>query len=40
MRIRKKETSVGILGKILNIFSNSNKDSYSCKYINDTYGGG
>lgn len=40
MKIRKVEPSVGILGKILNIFSNSNKDSYSCKYINDTYGGG
>lgn len=40
MKIRKVEPSVGILGKILNIFSSSNKDSYSCKYINDTYGGG
>ena len=38
--IIKAEKSVGVLGKILNIFSNSNKDSYSCKYINDTYGGG
>ena len=40
MKIRKIEPSVGILGKILNIFSSSNKDSYSCKYINDTYGRG
>lgn len=40
MKIRKIEPSVGILGKILNIFNSSNKDSYSCKYINDTYGGG
>ena len=40
MKIRKVEPSVGILGKILNIFSKSDKDSYSCKYINDTYGGG
>lgn len=38
--IIKAEKSVGILGKILNIFSKSDKDSYSCKYINDTYGGG
>lgn len=40
MRIKKKETSVGILGKILNAFSNSNKDAYSSDYINKTYGGG
>lgn len=38
--IIKAEKSVGVLGKILNLFSNSDKDSYSCKYINDTYGGG
>lgn len=35
MKIRKIEPSVGILGKILNIFSNSNKDTYSCDYINN-----
>lgn len=40
MRIRKTEQSVGILGKILNAFSNSNKDTYSSDYINKTYGGG
>lgn len=34
MKIRKVEPSVGILGKILNIFSSSNKDTYSCDYIN------
>ena len=39
MKIRKIEPSVGILGKILNIFSNSDKDTYSCDYLNnnDTY---
>ena len=35
MRIKKVEPSIGILGKILNIFSNSNKDTYSCNYINN-----
>ena len=34
MKIRKIEPSIGILGKILNIFSSSNKDTYSCDYIN------
>lgn len=34
MKIKKKLQSVGILGKILNIFSNSDKDTYSCDYIN------
>lgn len=39
MKIRKVEPSVGILGKILNLFSNSKKDTYSCDYLNnnDTY---
>lgn len=35
MKIRKVEPSVGILGKILNIFSSSNKDTYSCDYLNN-----
>ena len=35
MKIRKIAPSVGILGKILNIFSNSDKDTYSCNYINN-----
>lgn len=34
MKIRKKESSVGVLGKILNLFNNSKKDTYSCDYIN------
>lgn len=34
MKIRKTEPSVGILGKIVNLFSNSTKDTYSCDYIN------
>ena len=34
MRIKKKNTSVGILGKILSIFSNSQENTYSCDYIN------
>lgn len=38
MRIRKKEPSVGILGKIVNLFSNSTKDTYSCDYINNNAG--
>lgn len=39
MKIRKVAQSVGVLGKILNLFSNSNKDTYSCDYLNnnDTY---
>lgn len=35
MKIRKVEPSVGILGKILNIFSNSKKDTYSSYFINN-----
>ena len=35
MKIKKKSQSVGILGKILNIISNSDKDTYSCDYINN-----
>lgn len=37
--IIKAEKSVGVLGKILNLFSNSDKDTYSCDYLNnnDTY---
>lgn len=34
MRIKKVETSVGLVGKITNLFSSSNKDTYSCDYIN------
>ena len=34
MRIKKKEPSVGVLGKIVNLFSNSKQDTYSCDYIN------
>lgn len=40
MKIKKKLQSVGILGKILNIFSNSDKDTYSCKYIDSNMQGG
>lgn len=43
MRLKKKSTSIGILGKILNALSNSIKDTYSCDYINkqikDVYSG-
>lgn len=35
MRIRKKETSVGFIGKVLNILNNSKQDAYSCDYINN-----
>lgn len=38
MKIRKTEPSVGILGKIVNLFSNSTKDTYSCDYINNNAG--
>lgn len=34
MKIRKKETSIGIVGKILNAFNSSKQDTYSCDYIN------
>lgn len=34
MKIKKTEPSVGILGKIVNLFSNSKQDTYSCDYIN------
>ena len=34
MKIRKKETSIGIVGKILNTFSSSKQDTYSADYIN------
>lgn len=34
MKIRKKETSIGIVGKILNAFSSSKQDTYSADYIN------
>lgn len=37
MKIKKKSQSVGVLGKILNIFSNSDKDTYSCKYIDNNF---
>ena len=36
MRIKKVEPSVGILGKIVNLFSSSKQDTYSCDYINST----
>ena len=35
MKIRKKEQSVGILGKILNLKNNSKTDTYSANYLND-----
>lgn len=35
MRIKKESKSVGVLGKILNLFSNSKEDTYSCDYINN-----
>lgn len=35
MRIKKESKSVGVLGKILNLFSNSKDDTYSCDYINN-----
>lgn len=35
MKIKKKEPSVGIVGKVLNLFSGSSKDTYSCEYLND-----
>lgn len=34
MKIRKKEPSVGVLGKIVNSFSSSKQDTYSCNEIN------
>ena len=34
MKIKKKEQSVGLLGKIVNLLSNSKQDTYSCNYIN------
>ena len=34
MRIKKKEQSIGILGKVLNLFSTSKDSTYSCDYIN------
>lgn len=40
MRIKKKQTSVGILGKILNSKSNSKQDTYSANYIDNNVGGG
>lgn len=35
MRIKKESKSVGIVGKILNLFSDSKEDTYSCDYINN-----
>lgn len=40
MRIRKVAESVGVLGKILNIKSNSKQDTYSANYIDNNVGGG
>lgn len=37
MKIKKKEQSVGILGKITSLFSNSKTDTYSCDYINNKF---
>lgn len=37
MRIRKKEPSVGVLGKIINSFSSSEQDTYSCDFINQLF---
>ena len=34
MKIRKKEQSFGVLGKIINSVSQSKNDTYSCDYIN------
>lgn len=36
MKIRKKEPSIGILGKIINSFSSSKQDAYSADYVNNT----
>ena len=36
MRIRKTEPSTGVLGKIVNEYSESTTDTYSCDYVNDT----
>ena len=37
MKIRKKEPSIGILGKIINSFSSSKQDTYSCDFINQLF---
>ena len=34
MKIRKKETSIGVVGKVVNTKTNSDNDTYSCNYIN------
>ena len=39
MKIRKKEQSFGILGKIINSMSQSKNDTYSCDYINNLESG-
>ena len=39
MKIRKKEQSFGILGKIINSMSQSKNDTYSCDYINNLEAG-
>ena len=36
MKIRKIATSIGVVGKILNSKTTSDKDTYSCDYINGT----
>ena len=35
MKIRKIANSIGVIGKILNSKTTSDKDTYSCDYIND-----
>lgn len=38
MKIRKIATSIGVVGKILNSKTTSDKDTYSCDYINGVQG--
>lgn len=35
MKIKKVEPSIGLIGKITNLFSKSKNDTYSCDYLND-----
>lgn len=35
MKIKKIEPSIGLIGKITNLFSKSKNDTYSCDYINN-----
>lgn len=38
MKIKKKEQSIGVVGKIVNEQSSSTNDTYSCNYINGIIG--